>query len=97
MSEQEETSAEAKKVSKKIAQVVDYQRVFGSEQGKRVLADLMDKHFVMTPTAPSKIDPYEMSFNEGQRMVVLRILATLQIDPIQMKEKMEAAHEYVTE
>lgn len=64
--------------------IIAYKTVFGSESGQRVLKDMMKSCNVMGTTFSS--DPYEMSFNEGARSVVMRILKTINIDPQQMEE-----------
>lgn len=61
-----------------LAKVTDYQRVFGSSQGKRVLYDLMKTHFMLSGTMGR--DPYESAAREGERQVVIRILSKLSKD-----------------
>lgn len=56
-----------------------YKRVFGSEDGQKVLYNLMRNHFVLQPTL-IKSDPIVMSFNEGARNVVLRIMTLMKMD-----------------
>lgn len=51
----------------------DYRMIFGGEQGKRVLADLMRRHFVLRSTQIAG-DSHETAFNEGRRAVVLDIM-----------------------
>ncbi len=55
--------------------VVDYQRVFGTPEGKRVLMDLMRTHHIMGSTFDE--NPRVTVLNEGERNVVLRILHKL--------------------
>lgn len=50
-----------------------YRHVFSSEDGKLVLRDLMHAHYVQEPLP---ID--NLAYAEGQRNVVLRILALIQ-------------------
>jgi hypothetical protein len=66
-------------VEKKVARTMDYKRTFTSEQGKRVLQDLIFAHNVMTPTYV-RGDAIEMAYKEGARNVVLRILTILETD-----------------
>ena len=63
---------------KKLDQVASYQVVFNSEEGKKVLYDMMKVHHVFGSTFSK--DPYETALKEGERNTVLRILSILQID-----------------
>lgn len=71
-----------------LARRSDYGRVFNSEQGKRVLHDLIKTHFVLRPTY-SKGDIHLMQQREGERLVVLRILTILRMDPEQFAARLE--------
>ena len=51
----------------------DYETVFSSEVGQRVLADLM-AHFHMGRSSHTGGDSHETAFREGERHVVLHIL-----------------------
>jgi hypothetical protein len=74
-------SSNLKQVNKKAKQKhLDYANTFGSEEGKRVLHDMMRTHKFLTPTLASGNDPIEMAFFEGQRNVILRILTYLNMD-----------------
>lgn len=65
--------------TKKAKIVADYQHVFiKTEQGRRVLKDLMLAHSFVRPTFSE--NAMEMARNEGERNVVLRILSLLNID-----------------
>ncbi len=68
---------------KRLSRIHDYKRLFSSEQGQRVLSDLLQNHFVMRHTY-TKGDPMGTVFKEGQRNVVLRIISILGIDESQM-------------
>lgn len=69
---------------KKLDQVANYQFVFNSEEGKKVLYDMMKTHYVIGSTFSK--DPYEMALKEGERNTVLRILSILKIDPQKLLE-----------
>jgi len=56
---------------------IAYKRVFDSEEGKKVLKDLMRSCFMLDTTYTNKED---LIFNEGARSVVLRILKTTETD-----------------
>lgn len=69
---------------KKMDQVASYQSVFNSEDGKKVLYDMMKVHHIFGSTFSK--DPYESALKEGERNAVLRILSILQIDPQKLLE-----------
>lgn len=52
-----------------------YVRLFNTDDGATVLKDLMRAHYVQSPLPPG-----EREFAEGQRNVVLRILAIINKD-----------------
>lgn len=61
---------------------MQYKSVFTSEAGKAVVKDLVDNNYIKHPT----FDLHSArltTFREGQRNVVLRILALLEVDPEQ--------------
>jgi len=72
--------------------VTDYKIVFGSEQGKRVMADLEAFcgynrcHLTVGGEVGSKTSSQELAFLEGQRNVVLRIKRILKEDRIGFNE-----------
>lgn len=68
-----------------IAKAKDYKRTFSSDQGQRVLHDLMREHKMMHSTYTRDKD--EMIYMEGQRNVVLRILTLLEVDPEKLRAK----------
>jgi hypothetical protein len=67
---------------KKLDQVACYQAIFSSEDGKKVLYDLMRTHYIISSTFSK--DRYVTALKEGERNTVLRILSILIIDPIQL-------------
>ena len=75
---------------KQLARYQDYNSVFNSPSGKRVLLDLMNKYSVLSPMY--KGDVNELLVHEGQRKVILDILNILKIDVIKLKERVD---EYV--
>ena len=50
----------------------NFKEVFGTEQGKEVLALLANSHFVYRTTHSN--DPYTSAWQEGQRTVVMEII-----------------------
>jgi hypothetical protein len=69
--------------------VVDYQRVFSSPEGKRVLMDLMRVHHIMGSTFDE--NPRVTMLNEGERNVVLRILHKLKTNAQETYKLIEEA------
>lgn len=76
--EQNKQLIELKKLKKK------YQNVFGSDEGKEVLADIASKCFMDKPVAFAPqgmgIDPLAMAFRDGKRFTVLEINTMLKRD-----------------
>lgn len=69
--------------------VRDYQDTFASDFGKRVLKDLMNK-CKLNSTSFVRGDPYETTFYEGNRDVILYILDMMQRQ-MEPHEYMQAA------
>jgi hypothetical protein len=92
-----EKTVEERMMEKNRAQMQDYKRVFSSEQGKRVLSDLIANHFVMNTTfAKHHNDPKDvMAFREGQRQVVMRILTILQYEPLDVVSAIKESNDHV--
>ena len=91
-----EKTPEERMIERNVAKLQDYKRVFSSEQGKRVLSDLIASHYMMGSTftrgAGSEQD---MAFKEGQRQVVLRIMTIMDQDPGQVAQAIKESNEYV--
>lgn len=66
------------KTKEQIALIQDYIKVFETDEGRKVLKDLMDQSYLLKPTAA----PTEMlaSRNEGKRELMLHILHNLSFD-----------------
>lgn len=71
-----------------IARVVDYQKTFHSDRGKKVLWDLMKTCHVLDSTFIQG-DSVTTAFREGERNMVLRILTILKQDPKKMLQQIE--------
>lgn len=80
---------------RQVARVMDYKRAFASEQGMRVLYDMMSSHHVLGSTYV-KGDALDMAFREGQRQVVLRILTIMKTDPSKMEKLIGEANSHVS-
>lgn len=76
----------AKTERRSLKKVEAYQHVFNSPSGRLVLHDLMQAHGVLA-AHPSV--PEEMMLKEGERLVVLRILAFLKVNPKDLLERIE--------
>lgn len=72
---------------KKTDLLAAYQVVFKSEDGQKVLYDLMRNHHCLGSTFSS--DKMEMALKEGERNVVLRILHFLNTDPQKFLQEIE--------
>jgi len=58
----------------------DYQTVFSTPQGRRVLSDLVRTANVDRSTYVTG-DSHQTAFNEGKRAIVMRILNRLHVSP----------------
>lgn len=79
------TEKEREQAKVALARAVDYKSCFGTEAGKRVLLDLIRNHHMKSST----FDPanlYQTVFSEGERNVVLRIMAKLNIDAQKLEQ-----------
>jgi hypothetical protein len=66
-----------------------YQRVFKSDDGKRVLDDLIKQYYLMVPTFGRVWNTELMMVREGQRSVILSILRSTNIDVSKLRHRME--------
>lgn len=75
-----------KKVAKKqVTNILAYQEVFSGPTGEIVLEDLMKNHHFLGTTFDG--DATKTVFREGERNVVLRILAMLKMDARVLQER----------
>jgi hypothetical protein len=79
---------QVKQARKQVTTIRDYRQVFSSQAGKRVLHDLMSAHHMLGTSFVVKSE-LETVFNEGQRNVVLRILAKLNTNPEELEKHIE--------
>lgn len=64
-----------------------YKMTFASEQGQRVLFDILNQcHMLVSHRTKDVIDPLTLAFKEGERNVALRILSIMQTDMGKLKE-----------
>lgn len=66
-----------------------YKRVFGSEDGKKVLYDLMKECGMLKSSFPNNGDVNETLYREGKREVVLRICRLVKMDVNQLDKLIE--------
>ena len=67
------------KLKKQAASIADYQELFKTQAGKKVLYDLFKAHGVLNSChVPG--DPCSTAFNDGCRTVVLRIMKRSKMD-----------------
>lgn len=82
-----------KKAKRSLASVTQYQKVFGTPEGKKVLWDLMKSGGVLVQSHVAG-DPYGTAFNDGARSIVLRILDKLKTDATQFEKIIESGGDY---
>lgn len=67
----------------------DYKTVFNSPEGKSVLADMVKFHGVFEAMTPATgMEPLELAYNEGMRIVILRILHMLEKEPTELRQEL---------
>ncbi len=81
-------SSTKQKTERLIARVRDYQQIFSTLAGQRVLADMMQVHHMLHSSFNPKSDS-ETAFREGERNTVLRILTILKTKPEDLRKKIE--------
>jgi hypothetical protein len=74
-----------------LATISDYQVVFKSEHGRRVLWDLMKHSGMLSPSTISG-DPYATHYNDGMRSISLYILQKLNADANQLEQIIKGGH-----
>lgn len=82
---------EKKQQSKRIKVISQYQTVFSGADGKAVLKDLCKANFVFSETLDAT--PHLMTYREGQRSVVLKIMHILKIDHERLMEELNKEDE----
>jgi hypothetical protein len=82
-----------KPAEKQLALLTDYKATFGSAAGQRVLWDLMKTNFMVSSTMAAGASSHELSFREGSRNAVLRILKILKTTPDQLQSMIDQGEE----
>lgn len=79
-----------KEISRVEALKEAYEKIFNSEEGKKVLEDLEKNCFVKTTTFPfNQPSALLLAFNEGKRAVILHIRTMLEWDIEKLKRFLE--------
>lgn len=78
-----------KKAKEQADLIIAYQRLFDSEDGAKVLADIARMGWVDRPTFAAG-DPHETSFREGQRYLALSIIQKINTDPAYVQNLLAA-------
>ena len=87
-----------KRMKEQKAMIARYKNIFTSEEGQRVLSDMMKVCGMQQSSFDT--DPLKMAYHEGQRAVVLRILKTINVTEAQLKvwfEKIEKQQSEIEE
>jgi len=67
--------------------IIAFKQTFGTDLGREVLFDLLNKYHVLNPVRTrdltGHLSQFELGIQEGQRTVVLDILSKCQIDMAQ--------------
>lgn len=71
-----------------------YKEVFASEDGKRVLHELMDKFYITKPTIRKGDSEMDYFVREGMRQVVLYIMSNVNYD---IEKYLQNIEKYKTE
>ena len=60
----------------------DFQKVFGTDEGKRVLREILSwGRMFRAPILGKPIDPYAMAVAFGERNIALKLMATVHTEP----------------
>ena len=82
-----------KLATKKLDITSDYKTVFSSEEGKRVLWDIIRNNYVLDSTF-CVTNEHETILREGHRNAVLRIMSILQTDERKLLAQIEEGFNY---
>ena len=74
-----------------VAKVIDYKNVFGSEEGKRVLYDILKISGMLVSSYDENLNT--MAYREGQRNLALTIFHKLKVDVKQLTKFIEEQKE----
>jgi len=81
------------KAKRSLASMHQYQKVFGTHEGKKVLWDLMKSGGILQSSRVPG-DPYGTAFNEGARSIVLGILNKVKTNPEKLEKILESGGDY---
>ena len=80
-------------VKKRLSIVHHYKHVFSSDEGKRVLWDILKQGNILA-SSHSPGCPNETAYQEGRRSLALDILKKLKTDTTQLEKYLEKGEEY---
>lgn len=82
-----------KEQERALAKIADYQQVFNTSAGQRVLHDLVKNFLLVNPHVEK--DPYSSAFNAGAQSVVQTIIQKLKYDIKKVTEMLKEHEEGV--
>ena len=65
-----------------------YFDLLNTDLGKEVLADMCERHFMLTTTHVPN-DPHSTAFNEGRRAVIAELIQLAGTNPLELQEKIK--------
>lgn len=65
--------------------VIAFKQFFGTDQGRVVMLDIMNRYFILNPV-PIAINQFQQGVYEGQRQVVLHLLGLANTDLAQFEK-----------
>lgn len=65
--------------------VIAFKRFFGTDEGRVVMLDLMNRYFILNPI-PVATNDFQQGVYEGQRQVVLHLLGLAHTDMAQFEK-----------
>jgi len=65
--------------------VIAFKQFFGTDQGRTVMLELMNKYFILNPM-PVAPNDFQQGVYEGQRQVVLHLLGLANTDLAQLEK-----------
>lgn len=72
----------------------DFRKVFGSDEGKRVLREILSwGRMFRAPLLGKPIDPYAMAVAFGEKNIALKLLATVHSEPPEKQQRTRKRNE----
>jgi len=67
-----------------------YQDTFNTPAGKIVLEDLSGMGYSQTTTMPKDSNSHRLAYNEGKRVMYVRVMNMMNLDLVRIKQALEA-------